>query len=320
MLFITNRALNEGFETVPGRSISFRLDDNSVQHSLYYCQRTKKDDYTELGSLAFLASLKDSAPQQVLIYIHGYSNLPEPDIFPRAAKLQKMCDAKEKGLVQVVPIIWPCDNDLGIVKDYWDDQKAADASGFSFSRLLERFEVWRNENQNIAAPCLKRMNVLAHSMGNRVLRESMRLWAKYDRQYRVPLLFRNTFMVAADVVNEALHRGESGQFICDASRNVIVYYASDDLALRASKVSNLKNAIASRRLGHSGPEDMRKVPSNVYAVDCDDYNTKYDYPKGHSYFLEAPDKKPGVVFEDIFRAIQLGRVYGEDPDQRSFVL
>lgn len=320
MLFITNRALNEGFETEPGRSVSFRLDDNSVQHSLYYCERTAKAKYTELGSKAFLANLKECAPEQILIYIHGYSNLPEPDIFPRAARLQKMCDAKKEGLVQVVPVIWPCDNDLGIVKDYWDDQKAADASGFSFSRLLERFEVWRNENPNIAAPCLKRINVLAHSMGNRVLRESMRLWAKYDRQYRVPMLFRNTFMIAADVVNEALHRGESGQFVCDASRNVIVYYASDDLALRASKISNLKNAVASRRLGHTGPEDMRKVPSNVYAVDCDDYNTRYDSPKGHSYFLEAPDKKPGVVFEDIFRAILHGRVYGEDPDQRSFVL
>jgi len=320
MLFITNRALNEGFETEPGRSISFRLDDNSVQHSLYYCQRTGKDSYTELGSQAFLASLKECATKQVLIYLHGYSNLPEPDIFPRATKLQKMCNAKKPGLVEVVPVIWPCDNDLGIVKDYWDDQKAADASGFSFSRLLERFESWRNESPNIAAPCLKRINVLAHSMGNRVLRESMRLWAKYDRQYRVPMLFRNAFMVAADVVNETLHRGKSGQFVCDASRNVIVYYASDDLALRASKISNLKNAVASRRLGHSGPEDMRKVPSNVYAVDCDDYNTKYDRPKGHSYFLDAPGGKPGVVFDDIFRAIEQGRVYGEDPDQRSFVL
>ncbi len=320
MLFITNRALNEGFKTEPGRSISFRLEDNSVQHSLFYCQRKAKNKYTELGSEAFLKNLKTSAYEQVLIYLHGYSNLPEPDIFPRAAKLQGMFDAKKPKLVQVVPVIWPCDNDLGIVKDYWDDQKAADASGFSFARLLERFEVWRNENPNIVAPCLKRINVLAHSMGNRVLRESLRLWAKYDRQWRVPMLFRNAFLVAADLVNETLHRGESGQFICDASRNVIVYYASDDLALRASKISNLKNAVASRRLGHSGPENMRKVPSNVYAVDCDDYNTKYDYPMGHAYFLEAPGDKPGMVFDDIFRAIEKGRVFGEDPDQRSFVL
>lgn len=320
MLFITNRALKEGYLTVPGRKVSFDLDDNSAQHSLYYCRRTSKGKYTEIGSGHFLQELKDARCKQLLIYIHGYSNLPEPSIFPRAQKLQRMFDAKKRGMVQVVPVIWPCDNDLGIVKDYWDDQKAADASGFSFSRLLERFESWRNENDNIAAPCLKRINVLAHSMGNRVLRETMRMWAKYDRYGSVPLLFRNTFMVAADVVNESLERSHSGRFICDASRNVVVYYASDDLALRASKVSNLKNAVASRRLGHSGPEDMKKVPANVYAVDCDDYNTRYDSPKGHSYFLDGTGSQPGVVFNDIFNAIERGRVTGENPDQRSFVL
>ena len=320
MLFITNRALKQGSTTVPGRKIDFALDDNSAQHSVYYCERTGNEKYREIGSAAFLEKLKGSSAKQVLIYLHGYSNLPEPDIFPRAAKLQKLCDAKSNGTVQVVPMIWPCDNDLGIVKDYWDDQKAADASGFSFSRVLQRFEQWREEKPNIEVPCLKRINVLAHSMGNRVLRETMRLWAKYDRHGSIPMLFRNTFMVAADVVNETLHRGESGQYICDASRNVIVYFASDDLALRASKISNLSNAIASRRLGHSGPEDMSRVPSNVFAVDCDDYNTKYDMPKGHSYFLNKKGGQSGVVFDDIFRAIESGRVYGENPDQRSFVL
>lgn len=321
MLFITNRALNEGIETVPGRKISFDLSDNSVQHSVYYCERESTDDYTELGSADFLQRLKNCSAKQVVLFIHGYSNLPEPDVFPRAMALQKMFNKKKPNLVEVVSIVWPCDNDLGIVKDYWDDQKAADASGFSFARVLERFETWRNNNSNIDIPCLKRINVLAHSMGNRVLRETIRLWGKYDRQDRIPMLFRNTFLVAADIVNENLSRGESGELICDASRNVIVYFASDDLALRASKITNLKNSVASRRLGHTGPEDMSKVPSNVYAVDCDDYNTDYDSPKGHSYFLDGKRKgTPGVVFEDIYRAIDLGRVFGEDPNQRSFIL
>jgi len=324
MLFITNRALNEGHISSVGRDISFHLDDNTVQQSIYYCQRKSKDKYTELGSDAFLQHLKDSKAEQVLLFIHGYSNLPEPDIFPRAAKLQKLFDEKKKGLVEVVTVIWPCDNDKGIVKDYWDDQKAADLSGFSFARVLQRFEDWRNPGSKMSdpdkdVPCLKRINVLAHSMGNRVFRESIRLWGKYDRQYRIPMLFRNTFLVAADLVNETLHREESGRFMSDASRNVIVYFASDDLALRASKVSNLKNAVASRRLGHTGPEDMRLVPMNVYAVDCDDHNTEID-KKGHTYFLDNQQGQPGEVFEDIFRAVQLGRVFGEDPDQRKFVL
>ena len=321
MLFITNRSLKEGCETVVGRKVSFKLDDNSAQHSVYYCERRAKDRYTEVGSEAFLGKLKTARAKQVLLYIHGYSNLPEPDIFPRARQLQKLFDAKRPGLVEVVPVIWPCDNDLGMVQDYWDDQKAADASAFAFSRVLQRFEAWRDEKPNLDVPCLKRINVLAHSMGNRVFRETLKAWAKYDRAYRLPMLFRNAFLVAADIVNESLHRGNSGQFISDTSRNVITYFASDDLALRASKISNLKSAVASRRLGHTGPEDMSKVPSNVFAVDCDDYNTRYDMPKGHSYFLDSGRKgSPGAVFDDIFRAVDSGRVTGADPDQRTFVL
>jgi esterase/lipase superfamily enzyme len=170
-------------------------------------------------------------------------------------------------------------------------------------------------------PCLKRINVLAHSMGNRVFRETLAAWHKYDQPQGLPLLFRNTFLVAADILNESLHKGEIGELICHASRNVIVYHASDDLALRASKVANVKNAEASRRLGHTGPEDMAKTPSNVYAVDCDDVNTKYDTPKGHSYFRSGKKKgTPGVVFDHIFETIVSGRVFPQDEQRRASII
>ncbi|MCP4272698.1 MAG: alpha/beta hydrolase, partial [Gammaproteobacteria bacterium] len=176
-----------------------------------------------------------------------------PDIFPRVARLQEYFDSKQSNLIQVVPLIWPCDNDFGIVKDYWDDQKSADKSAFSFSRALQFFMAWRDRGSD-DAPCLKRINILAHSMGNRVFRETLSVWNKYDLANGVPLLFRNTILMAADIVNESLEEGEhEGRLISQASRNVSVYYASDDLALRSSKISNLKNKVASRRLGHTGP-------------------------------------------------------------------
>ena len=225
-------------------------------------------------------------------------------------------------LMLVVPLVWPCDNDLGIVKDYWDDQKSADSSAWSFARVLEKFIAWRNsEKYNPQAdPCLKRINVLSHSMGNRVLRETLAAWNRYDLANGVPLIFRNTFMVAADIVNESLHVGERGELICHASRNVIVYHASDDLALRASKASNLKNRIASRRLGHTGPEDINLTPSNVYSVDCDDVNNAYDL-KGHTYFRYGRKKgQPGIVFEHIFDTLVSGRVFPDDEYRRSTIL
>jgi hypothetical protein len=44
----------------------------------------------------------------------------------------------------VVPLVWPCDGDFGIVLDYYDDQLAADASGLAYARVLAKFLAWRD--------------------------------------------------------------------------------------------------------------------------------------------------------------------------------
>jgi hypothetical protein len=201
--------------------------------------------------------------------------------------------------------------------------KIPDQSAFAFARALGKFISWRNseEYNTQADTCLKRINVLAHSMGNRVLRETLDVWNRYDLPDGVPLLFRNTFLIAADIANESLQSGQRGELICAASRNVVVYFASDDLALRASKVSNLANKIASRRLGHTGPENMELTPRNVYSVDCDDINTLYDFPKGHSYFRSGETRgKAGLVFDHIFSTILSGRVFPEDEYRRTIII
>lgn len=319
MLFITNREPQGSIRTRKGRKYKFDLNKNAPSNSIYCCQRLAENEYIEIGSEGLMTQLRECKAEQLLFYIHGFSNLPEPDIFPRVAQLQKYFDKKQPGLVLVVPIIWPCDNDFGIIKDYWDDQKSADNSAFSFARVLQKFMAWRDHGPE-DTPCLKRINVLAHSMGNRVFRETLAMWNKYDLANGVPLLFRNTILMAADIVNESLEEGEAGRLISQASRNVSVYYASDDLALRSSKISNLKNKVASRRLGHTGPENMDKVQSNVYAIDCDNFNNKYDSPKGHSYFLNDEKNKIGKVFEHMFNTIQSGRVFVEDQDNRKHIL
>lgn len=322
MLFVTNRFPEQSIRTRVGRNFDFDLDNNAASNSVFFCERSAENDYTEIGSIEFMQRLKRSKYRQLLIYVHGFSNLPET-VFEATAELQRLCDRAKKDEVLVIPAVWPCDNDLGIVKDYWDDQKAADQSAYSFARVLEKFLAWRaSEKYNPEDdPCLKRINLLAHSMGNRVVRGTLAAWNKYDLANGVPLIFRNTFLVAADLVNESLHEGQPGELICHASRNVVVYHASDDLALRASKVSNLRNKIASRRLGHTGPEDMDETPRNVYRVDCDDVNITYDRPKGHSYFRSGPRKgTPGKVFEHIFSCILSGRVFPEDEERRSTII
>ncbi len=319
MLFVTNREPSGSIRTKKNRDFKFDLRKNAPSNSIYCCERTGDGAYIELGHEAWLNNLKNCKAKQVLFFIHGFSNLPEPDIFPRAEKLQNLFDKEEKNLVQVVPVIWPCDDDPGIVKDYWDDQKSADMSAFSLARALQFFMEWRDKLPEDDV-CLKRINVLAHSMGNRVFRETLAVWDKYDLASGVPLIFRNTILMAADIVNESLEEEHRGRLISQSSRNVSVYYASDDLALRASKVSNLKNRVASRRLGHTGPVDMRKTQSNVYSIDCDNFNNRYDKPKGHSYFLDDDKGKPGAVFKHIYDSLKTGRVEVSDELRRRHIL
>lgn len=322
MLFITSRMPTINTEPELNKEYKFDLENNSSSRAFFCCRRNKDNSHEEIGSKNLLSEIKSSKYRQIMIYVHGFSNLPE-DVFKNVEELQSLCNKKKNKEVLVIPVIWPCDNDIGIIKDYWDDQKAADQSAFALARMFQKFMEWRNSSEHNSEldPCLKRINILAHSMGNRVLRQTLSNWHKYDQQNGLPLLFRNTFLVAADILNESLHKGKQGELISHASRNVVVYYASDDLALRASKVSNVMNAETSRRLGHSGPEDMDLTPKNVYAIDCDDVNTSYDFPKGHSYFRSTKKKgEPGVVFNHIFETLLTGRVFPSDEYRKSSIL
>lgn len=322
MLFITCRMPKVNTEPELNKDFQFDLTNNAPGRAFFCCSRKKKNSYEEIGSQGLLSELKASKYRQLLLYIHGFSNLPE-DVFAAVEETQALCNKKKANEVLVVPVIWPCDGDQGLVNAYWSDQKSADASAFAFARMFEKFIEWRNSADANPAedPCTKRINLLAHSMGNRVLRQTLENWRKYDQKGGLPLLFRNSFMIAADIVNESLEKGEAGELVSHTSRNVVVYYASDDLALRASKVANVPNYEASRRLGHTGPEDMELTPRNVYAVDCDDVNTVYDNPKGHSYFRSGKKKgEPGVVFDHIWQTIMTGRVFPKDETRKSSIL
>ncbi|QUS57386.1 alpha/beta hydrolase [Pseudovibrio brasiliensis] len=322
MLFITNRIPKQGMKSIAGRDFEFDLENNNVANSVFYCKVNKTGRATEVMSGNFLTEVRDSGYEQVLLYCHGFSNMPE-DIFKRAMTLQSLFDNKQNKHVLVIPMIWPCDNDKGVVKDYWDDQRAADSSAFAFARVFDRFLTWQGstESKTNDIPCLMRINILAHSMGARVYRGALESWEKNSLKDGVPFLFRNSFLMAADIVNEALEKGKSGELITHASKNVVVYHASDDLALRASKAANLKNGVASRRLGHTGPEDLRKVSKNVFSIDCDEVNSVYDFPKGHSYFASDKEgEEGGEVFKHMLQCITAGRVFPDDPNKKTHIL
>lgn len=322
MLFATNRTPTQSAKSKRNRKISFSMQNTSVRQDMYFCRRNGVNDYIEIGNKAFFQELKDlEGKTQILFYIHGFNNLGESDVFPNAETLQSMFDELQPGLIHVVPLVWPCDDDSAVafLDDYWDDQRASRASGDSFARMLGLFDDWRKEEAKKPNPCTRRMNVLAHSMGNRVLRNAISSWVKYDMGGNMIQLFRNVFMAAADVKNHTLEYKEKGCYIPDSARNVVVYYANDDLAMPASKIANLKNMTVSRRLGMTGPESMseERLARNVYEVDCDDFNNSWGDKKGHTYFLRNSSGKISPVIHHMIAAINGGRV---KPNKRHHIL
>ncbi|MCB2055517.1 MAG: alpha/beta hydrolase [Geminicoccaceae bacterium] len=315
MLFLTNRRLFQGPRSQAGRRIEFDLADNEPQASIFFARRQEPGAYEELTSTPFLEELRRSDAAQVLLYLHGYNCLPE-DAFVQTEELQHGFDVLAPGLLRVVPMIWPCDDDFGLLRDYWDDQVAAEQSGLSAARALAKFVAWRDARPR-DVPCLKHMNVLAHSMGNRVMRCALERWA--DAHGALQGLFRFIFMAAADVADETLEVGRPGAVIAAAARHLVVYHAADDFALRTSKVVNVRNRALTRRLGHHGPEDPAKVPRNVTSVDCNAFNGLYDRT-GHNYHGLAPDGSPGLVLRHMAEAMQQGRVPGRTIELRALAL
>ncbi len=318
MLFVTNRTPKQSPKSEQDREISFDLDNTAIAQYLYFCERKSKGQYVEIMHKAFFQKLRDlSNPKsEILLYIHGFNNTPEESIFPTAERLQTLLNQHCRGdAPYVVPLIWPCDDDsiAAFADDYWDDQKAADQSGTSFARMMGFFDKWRREEAAAAReehrpPCIRRINVLAHSMGNRVLRNALREWVEELGGGAMPLIFRNIFMAAPDVVNHTLEEDQEGKYIPQAARNVVVYYAADDLAMPASKIANLRNRTVSKRLGMTGPKHLDAISKNVYAVNCDDFNTRCDPPTGHNYFLSFPNGIPSPVLQHMVYALDHGRV------------
>jgi esterase/lipase superfamily enzyme len=288
MLFVTNRIPKQSERSRRNRKWNFDLDNNTASPSVFFCRRGINDDHTEIMHEAFMQELKDDRAEHILFFLHGFHTSPNA-AFEAVEQIQDIADAdRGQEFVRVVPVIWPADAQAGVIKKYYTDRDAALDSRTAFSRALRFFIDWQRAQKNVEDRCFKPVSILAHSMGNRVLREALFHLADEHLRRGMPRIFRCVFLSAADIVNETLQRGRTGEHIQDSSARVIAYYAYDDLALRGSKVVNLDEAV-SRRLGHTGPEDMNKVDKNVYALDCGAFNTDWDPPTGHSYYRREKD-------------------------------
>ena len=123
MLFITNRMRAGSPRLRPGRPFRFDMRYNTPSTSIYFCRRNGEDDCTEVGSTSFFDELSQCAEEHIVLFIHGFNVLPDA-AFSQARNLQTLWDALQPNQVRVIPLIWPCDDDVGIVGDKCGQQRS----------------------------------------------------------------------------------------------------------------------------------------------------------------------------------------------------
>ena len=203
---------------------------------------------------------------RVLIFVHGYNNRFSDAVF-RAAQIVHDFDA------EVTPILftWPS---RGNLFSYGYDRESASLSRDALEQLLDML---------VRDPAVHEVDILAHSMGNFLVLETLRQMAIRDR--RIPAKIDDVMLAAPDVdvdvfQNEILDMGEPHpKFTLFASR--------DDKALALSGWIWGSDA----RLGaidpKSEPYRSRLAAEHVNVLDLTDI--KSDDGVNHNKFVNSPE-------------------------------
>lgn len=261
------------------------------------------------GSQAVYTAVKQKMMDQsrsTLIIIHGYATSFAQAIVG-AAKTKK---AYETQNLNVFMFSWPSDGKNVPPQAYADDRHDASASGLAFARGLMKLV----EFLSAGKPCGQQVHLLAHSMGNYVLRNALQALINHPEGYaasgQLPRIFENIFSMAADEDNDALEKPEKWERLPEITRHLNIYFNNHD---RALNISDLTKGNPDR-MGSDGPAHPGDLPSKVTLIDVSRTQNFFQTATsvGHGYY----DEQPKVV-SDVLQVIA-----GLQPDQiagRSFV-
>ncbi|WP_198000856.1 alpha/beta hydrolase [Gimesia fumaroli] len=208
---------------------------------------------TETPFLESLNALLERSPQKdVLVFVHGF-NVNFPSAVTRAAQIAN--DLPFNGAV--VCYSWPSQ---GGVEKYLLDGQVANASVEPMVQFLETLVS--------SVPKGTKINIMVHSMGNRVVMRAMNRLPEHFRQTKP---FQNVILAAPDVgVSEFK---ELSPAIIAQSNRVTLYSGSGDVALVASKAVNQE-----RRAGDSR-EPL--ILEGIETIDVSAVDTSF---MSHSYY------------------------------------
>ena len=260
-----------------------KLDPKSI--------RVLPDDPAQ-GSQALFDQLRTTMREQsqdALVFIHGF-NVSFRDALESAAKMSDFYGKLSASAYRpnLFVFSWPSD---GEITGYGNDRHDAEASGYAFARgLIKLAGFLRGTGKELA--CQQRINLIAHSMGNYVLRHALQQARKIAEGPALARIFDNIVLTAADEDHDAFEHDHKLAKLPELAKRITVYFNTGDLALTVSDATKGNPD----RLGHDGPSKPHQLPAKVVTVDVSDV---VHGVSEHSYHAEDD-----TVGKDIIAVLQ----------------
>jgi len=242
----------------------------------------------------------------LLLMLHGYACTFE-NALSNAAEVKSQWSARSRKLESAI-FSWPADGRMVPWMSYASDRDDARSSAKAVARSLERLLTYLRKLDK-ADWCRANIHLVAHSMGNYMLRNALQAMLSDAGSKPLPRVLKTIFLMAADEDDDAFEDPKKLARLPELAESVQVYFARNDGALAISDLSKGNPD----RLGTTGPRTLTSLPQKVTLVDCTDVSSTSPITDVcHQYYRKRPE-----VIADIQQVI--AGVAPEDVPNRDWI-
>ena len=261
-----------------------------------------KETVPQRGSGTFLDDLHGEMlrGRDTMVFIHGF-NVTFLEALTAGARLAASLPQD----INLVVFSWPSDGKALPYMSYYSDREDARASGpalgraylklFDFIKELREAEIraLRKAGKDPSTQtelCQRCIHVLAHSMGNYVLRNGIQAIKAKDPGKMVRM-FDQVIMAAPDEDDDTFECDDKLRVLPTMARRITVYHNRHDRALVISD----KTKANPDRLGSEGPRMLDLLPKKVIIVDCSQVASAGDEWGRHTYYIGSDRVSADIV-------------------------
>ncbi|MFP9099677.1 alpha/beta hydrolase [Flavobacterium sp. RHBU_24] len=195
----------------------------------------------------------------VLFFIHGFATSFDDELEHILLLKKLYIDNPDCPTQHLIYLSWPTSDNMALT--YWSDKEDSIVTGQALARIYVKLNnffhtMFRKYNEE---SCGQKIHLMAHSMGNQVLKQTMGSLAE---KYIVPFL-GEIILVHADVSSDSFEKNQPLAKLEKLGQRTHIYVNKSDDALTISTTT--KNF--SKRLGKTGPTNLKELEGETFVID-----------------------------------------------------